>query len=767
MKSTVPLQTELGQQYESGSEVQLSGGRVVPSKDVVSDGIKAQGKALMSVGQIINKLDDERNDAEARELYNEYYGQVEARTNQFLTLKGSQAVATVNKEENLKEYDVAGQDIKRLTDEYGTKASNGVVKYMFEKMASVSARAAENKMLKHSIVQQRKYLEQETATKLKTHQRDVVLGDNYKTWADPEGEFNKNMAKGIATLQELAVLKGWNIDPRQGQVSSQYLESLNNFTMEIYKTVIDRYAEDKNTGGVKDFIKYLNNSIQDEKVVNKLTENVKEKHTEFLIDNTVNGVLDNNRDQNDGTYLSQTSKLATLDSNNKFDNGLGAAVVHGFNSDDEFIDITNRTVPEKIEMLEQVRNTSKFYNPETTTRIIKEHATTHLFAIQKLGVKKADSLYTKAKSGLVNNEKILDKYNKLITEEVNKKYGKGDYAAAVVNDLEVIKQGIDYNFVDNNFKIDPVTNTRPLKDLKQELRNTIKDPKELVYAIKDLEIKYNKNKNSKEEIYNQELNAAKQIAFAEPGGWKNLTANNINIDDFKKEDQAILKQGHPVKSDVDTVIDLERNPLEVATNLDSYSHKLSQPQYLELARYAKELQGEGKVLEANVDSDMFDSSLIKYGYTDIVNKVTDDPKAKDQYNFRFDYKQIKDAWKDRIDQVQTNTGKKLNRTEKQKLLDEILADGVITKRWGLFRKSDITIPTVALEADQFKDAFVFVGSEKVFTYNIPKDVREYFIAGYDAAGMSYTEEMIANEWILHGKKKKKSEIIKYKEENNL
>ena len=279
MKSTVPLQTELGQQYESGSEVQLSGGKVVPSKDVVSDNIKAQGKALMSVGQIINKLDDERNDAEARELYNEYYGQVEARTNQFLTLKGSQAVATVNKEEDLKEYDVAGQDIKRLTDEYGTKASNGVVKYMFEKMASVSARAAENKMLKHSIVQQRKYLEQETETKLITHQRDVVLGDNYKTWADPEGEFNKNMAKGIATLQELAVLKGWNIDPTQGQVSSQYLESLNKFTMEIYKTVIDRYNEDKDTKGVKDFTQYLTDLVQDEKIVDKLTENVKEKHT--------------------------------------------------------------------------------------------------------------------------------------------------------------------------------------------------------------------------------------------------------------------------------------------------------------------------------------------------------------------------------------------------------------------------------------------------------------------------------------------------------
>ena len=63
-----------------------------------------------------------------------------------------------------------------------------------------------------------------------------------------------------------------------------------------------------------------------------------------------------------------------------------------------------------------------------------------------------------------------------------------------------------------------------------------------------------------------------------------------------------------------------------------------------------------------------------------------------------------------------------------------MADGVITKD-GVSLKSDITIPSVALEADQFKDAFVFVNNEKVFTYNIPKDVREYFIAGYEAAGI--------------------------------
>ena len=765
MKSTVPLQTELGQQYESGSEVQLSGGRVVPSKDVVSDGIKAQGKALMSVGQIINKLDDERNDAEARELYNEYYGQVEARTNQFLTLKGSQAVATVNKEEDLKEYDVAGQDIKRLTDEYGTKASNGVVKYMFEKMASVSARAAENKMLKHSIIEQRKYLEQETATKLKTHQRDVVLGDNYKTWADPEGEFNKNMAKGIATLQELAVLKGWNIDPTQGQVSSQYLESFNNFTMEIYKTVIDRYAEDKDTGGVKDFIKYLNNQIQDEKIVDKLTENVKEKHTEFLKDNTVNGVLDNNRNQNDGTYLSQASKLATLDSNNKFDNGLGAAVVHGFNSDDEFIDITNRTVPEKIEMLEQVRNTSKFYNPETTTRIIKEHATTHLFAIQKLGVKKADSLYTKAKSGLVNNETILDKYNKLITEEVNKKYGEGDYAAAVVNDLEVIKQGIDYNFVDNNFKIDPVTNTRPLEELKQELRNTIKDPKELVYALKDLEIKYNKNKNSKEEIYNQELNAAKQIAFAEPGGWKNLTANNINIDNFRKEDQAILKQGQPIESDVDTVVELIDNPAELRDNLESHSHKLSKPQYLELARYANELQSESKYVEATGNVTMLKATLDRYDMGDLYTSKNKTKKKK--------YIIINDAWLKEINARQIAKGNvKLTMGEKQDALNNVLLNTVNIDNdpfLGFIGGRDTIDKNIFfVDQDRIKDVYVEIPYKgenvKVFTSKIDPEVLISIQESLRRANKPVTQKTIADYFVRKGQPGSLKAAFEYKEE---
>ena len=57
--------------------------------------------------------------------------------------------------------------------------------------------------------------------------------------------------------------------------------------------------------------------------------------------------------------------VATLDSNNNIDNNNGGSVDDGFNSNDELIDTTNNTLSEKIELLEKIKNQSKFYDPET------------------------------------------------------------------------------------------------------------------------------------------------------------------------------------------------------------------------------------------------------------------------------------------------------------------------------------------------------------------------------------------------------------------
>ena len=105
--------------------------------------------------------------------------------------------------------------------------------------------------------------------------------------------------------------------------------------------------------------------------------------------------------------------------------------------------------------------------------------------------------------------------------------------------------------------------------------------------------------------------------------------NNTNLQsiiDMLKNLQEILKKGQPIESNKDVVIDLEKNPLEVKNNLLAYSHQLSPSDYLEFERYANSLNSDAEVLSATVDSDMFDSSLIRFGYTDIVEKVTDNKK---------------------------------------------------------------------------------------------------------------------------------------------
>ena len=94
--ATVPLQTAPQEQLAAGSEVQIPAGpNVQPQEDVVSGDIAKLGKAQQVFGQAINKLDDELNDAEGKRLANDYYAEVEATKNEYTSLKGANAVKTV------------------------------------------------------------------------------------------------------------------------------------------------------------------------------------------------------------------------------------------------------------------------------------------------------------------------------------------------------------------------------------------------------------------------------------------------------------------------------------------------------------------------------------------------------------------------------------------------------------------------------------------------------------------------------------------------
>jgi len=776
----VPLQQTPQVGLEVGSAPQFTGGRIEPVQDTVTDDIQRFSKAQRNVADIAIKLQEEYNDAEALKLSNEVDEEIEKEKNNYVMTQGVNAVATVDKDKGETVYDTAINNINTKFAEIGEKASNSQIKFLYENMASVKIKSATSEMTKHSIKQQRNYLEAETTASIANHKK--ATKQSYTTWQDPEGAFKLNYIAGIQRINEKALQKGWNLDPENGPISSQYIKELNEYNMDIFKDVIKKFDDDKNFAESKAFRESLNPMIN-QKEIQKIKVISDKKHNNYLTEKIVNSVLANNANQNDGQFLSHVNKLSTLDSNNNIDNNNGGSVDDGFNSNDQLIDTTGNLQTENIELLEKIKNQSKFYDPETTTRLIPEHQPTHLFAIQRLGVKKADSLYTKAKSQIdidakkykndvtyANkiNEQIIDNYNKLIVEESNKIYGRfgeGEYAVTVANDLEVIKQGIDYNFSDETLNIDPVTNLRPLKDLKQELKNTIKNPDKLKFAIEDLEIKYNKIKNTTEGVYNQALNNAKQIAFAEPGGWKTLASNGIDINNFKEEDQELLKNGQPAESDVETVVKLIDNPAELRDNLESYSHKLSQGQYLELTRYAKELQTENKYVEATGNVTMLKATLNKFEMGDLISSKNKDKKKK--------YVAINDAWINEINARQIAKGNvKLTRGEKQDALNAVLLDTVNIDNdpflgfIGGGDKEDTNVFFV--DQDRLQDVYVDIPyndeNVRVFTSKIDPNVVKLITESLRKANKPVTQKNIADYFVRKGQPKNVNEAFAYREE---
>ena len=205
MAKNVPLQTAPEVQLTSGSEVQFSGGQVKPSEDVVSGAIKNQSQAILNTGKVLNKLDDEINDAESKMLYNELHGEIQKVVTNYGNLKGAETVKITNQDTGATAYDDSNSQIEKILKDKSTKSRNGMVKFLVENMAQTTIKDAQDKMLKHSLVEQNKYNLTETETKRDIHK--VNAQTNYKSYAVPGGPFQIEFSSGLNMIDEIAVLK--------------------------------------------------------------------------------------------------------------------------------------------------------------------------------------------------------------------------------------------------------------------------------------------------------------------------------------------------------------------------------------------------------------------------------------------------------------------------------------------------------------------------------------------------------------------------------
>ena len=742
--ATVPVQQTPSVDLQVGQAPLFSATNIQPVQDTgVARDIERLSNAQKQFAEIALKLQDEQNDVKAGEAYQGYQTEADKKVNAYLTTQGSAAIATVETGEDgetITEYDKLVKDLDEIAGRYREGLDNSDQIDIFNNKYSASKRIAVNQASKHSIKQQRLAVKEETLNAIELAKKGAIA--NYQNWNVDDGDFNTFIGVGIANIKRNAELQNQNTDPTKGPLSSQYVLELQKFNKEINEAVIDNLIKDGEHKLAADFLESKKPQAE-KKIPTLLEEKLNKKWGQYNCEQCTNAVIKDNTNQNSGNFLDQVNTLMYLKSSHYIDDGTGASVKDSHHSDK--VNIAGQTQADNINTLELIKNESKFYKLDSKSTLINEHQLTHLFAVQHLGVKKADALYTKAKSKTDNNEKIIENYNKLIAEEANKiygRFGKSDFAVAIANDLEIIESGINYDDNTENTKnIDFVTGLQPINNLKEKIKNTITDSEQQKFAIKDLEIKYNKIKNERENIYNQALNNAKEIAFAEKGGWKNLANNGIDIDDFSESDQTILKNGHPTKSDKDTVILLKENPIQIRDNLDNYSQALARADYLALKKYAQDLKGEDKVIAATIDNKLLNLVLKQKGFDDIRNKKNDE--AKD------DYLEIEVEWTNRIDEEQKATNKKLDRTKKKELLEEILTNKVIYDQ-GFFQ-SDYEKPLFTVDNDQMENIYVKVNGESIWLKTINAYQRKKIMNTLEKYNLPISSQRIAEYWVKAGR----------------
>jgi len=518
MAKQVPVTTQLGETLDVGSAVQFSGGSVEPMQNKMPGQIQKQSTAMLQMQKAAQSLADQLNDAEATQLYNEFYPELENNHNSYLEKKGLDAVSSIPPIEEGGEYNnqldlYKNDNLKNLLEKYTKKASNGSVKYMFETKASQAIADSQNKMIQHSIKQQAIGATEVLTNHLEITKREVV--NDFEKWNVPGSVYETRKYVGMALIDEIAMVNGWNIDPSKGRVSSQYIDLRSKYLYEVSTGVVDMMRKNGiDNQIIKAYIQTYSPELGEETTDNLLEINKKEAIVHNL-NKCVEATLRDNGNTNDGSYISSANKLYCLSSSNQYDDGKGAGVTEGLHSDD--VDTTEKTINDNMEMTEQILNTqSKFYRPDSALNgtLINQHKTTHIFAALHLGVEKADSLYTKAKSQVDIdpkqfknnpvyakniNAKIITNYKKLIIEEANKKYrpeivelenkikkleATPDVSSPYVGSLGPLPGSEAYKNqeIDNKKK-------KKLKQLKNQLElANVEDPKFVEKIISDLDI---------------------------------------------------------------------------------------------------------------------------------------------------------------------------------------------------------------------------------------------------------------------------------------
>ena len=773
--ATVPFQTTPTEQIRVGSAPQLSATEVRPMDDVVTDDIQRSSKAFNQFAQIAKGLQDERDDAHSKELHTEYQTRALEIENDYLSTELGNAVKVVGYEDDgttpITAYDQKVKDLNALKEEIAERTENKNQLAIFNEKSSATILSSTNRMSKHSIAEGSKHANNEAVADIENSVTETGLSVDEFNMGE-HSEYVKNLLALDVKIKNWAESKGITfIGDSQGSTenSDTYENVRNGYLNKVHDASIRKLLINGEYRKAAEYLEFHKGKgtiaeAQISKHMKTIQTGLNKENGENIANNIISG---KNINSNDGGFTSSAQVITSLEGSNNAIQSNGLQYVEGNTKE---INILN---------LEKLQKESKYYKEGATVSLPPEHRTTHLFLTKELGVKKADSLFTKANTLLKEegfvidkekmktdsnyaaevNAKLMEKVVGLSKEELGKKYGEGNDFNLYSKDLDTVVSKIDYTYKDTqqpSIRVgeDGVFN---LEDALVFARENIKDKNVLEYVEANLEDKHSELTDFAEENYKDKvLGPAEELAYAKPGGWKDIKPEIW--EQLKVDDKENLQKGFSKTNDRDTLIDIETGKINIfdekAPNyqsLESLRYLMTEAKYEEFALEVagvKSGSGSGSSLSGSVsvDKDMFDKNLANYKFETKVDLLKNKGKEGD------DYLDIKDALKKEIFRFEKENGVKPNYEQKEALLQGILADRVFLAGKGRFRP----VPISAVDTNQMKKVYVKVGGKRIFMKDIPDFQEKEIIKAIQKSGLPVTQQRIAEYWVEAGKPKTNS-----------
>jgi len=762
----VPM--NLTQNIQGGAPALYSGGQVATMKDTVSGATAKLAQAQSKAGQEFNAIRDEfqlaRDDAVFKKAHADFAKEANEIKFKYLALESEGAVQTVGTNPDTNQpisiLDQQKNDIEAIRQQYLGTLENSRQIEAFDIKSGATKETISNRMGVHYISENSKFLKNAAEADIANAVDEA--GSVYKDFFDLNGEYNTSLT---------AALQIQTKEDNRMQLSAdspQRKQNMLNVWNRVQSAALDTMIAEGDFKTAKAFINRNYDILgkMSAATYNKYNKTVNDALLKQNSERQGKNVFNYRGNPNSNNPLDKINFTFLLPANHSADDGRGAPTTNGLNElDGQNSDLDDT---EASEYWFNVSKESKFFNEETgVMKIIPEHQTMQMFAIQALGVEKADSIFTKAKtlSGKdASNEDIMKNVVKLFREAQEKKYfANSEHVEKVNKSIDTILKYIDYDYANKvaaggkeGLHIDRNDESGMPKrtDMLELLKDVSGNEEELEAAQNEFKKLYDDQESINEGEYKNLKEEIFATAFSREGGYA-----DVNEGDFAKltrEDQQTAKNGHPEESDTNTFALLKSNPTEtLPENLGKYRGLLSKSDYRTFLTSGQTLSkgGEAKVLEATMDTQLFKDILSKNGFEDIVfgKKKNDKDKAKK-------YNSILTAVENRIDYAQRIQNKKLTRDEKATLLYNTISDEVnIDNRNILYDPKGKLYSGV--DKDKLDDTYVnvkevvdgVIKTSRIYGNEIPTKVLMAIQGSLYERGKPMSQLEIAKEWVKFGR----------------